>query len=523
VNDDQAPLARHQALVQALLRQTRWPHEAGDMQLMSTHVSSILLVGQHAYKLKKPLKLPFLDFSTLAQRQVSCEAELAINRRTAPEIYLEVIAITGSPDAPEIGGNGPVLDWAVHMRRFDQQALFSSLAQRRLLTATHVDSLADTLARLHLDQPALAPAPDHLQQTRQWMLGNFDELQAMAANAPERQAVTQLRDWFMGQWQRHQNLMDRRSREGWLRDGHGDLHLANIAWMDGRATLFDALEFNAELRQIDVVRDLAFAFMDLQAHGLCGLAWRLVNAWADATGDHAGLVLLPLFAVERACVRAKVAWLSQTSHHGLFDSRHFALAQRLALAPRASGLFITMGLSGSGKSTVSQQLLQELGAVRLRSDVERKRLHGLAALDRTPTPQQLYSEEATRRTFLHLQHQAATLLAGGQCVLVDAAFLRHRERQSMQAVAQAQEAAFGVVHCLAPTAVLRQRLTHRAQSGHDASDATVSVLEQQLGFMEPLANGMPVHEVDTDCGPDELNRRCRQLANALGAPGFTSD
>jgi uncharacterized protein len=283
-------------------------------------------------------------------------------------------------------------------------------------------------------------------------------------------------------------------------------------WLEGAPLLFDALEFNDELRHIDVVNDLAFAVMDLHAHGLAPMAWRLASAWADLTGDHAGLTLLPLFTAYRALVRAKVAWMQGAPDR---CERHLALAKAL-LQPASPRLVLTMGLSGSGKTTVSQHLLELLGAVRLRSDVERKRLHGLGITDRGGVSQGLYTPEATARTFRHLREQSRILLQGGLSVVVDAAFLRRAEREAFAALADGLRAAFHIVECTAPDAVLRERIGRREQANTDASDATTTVLDLQLRVREPLGPHEAPYAVqlDTDATPEAVRSRCEALVQA---------
>jgi hypothetical protein len=303
---------------------------------------------------------------------------------------------------------------------------------------------------------------------------------------------------------------------------------------------FDALEFNPELRWIDVIAELAFPWMDLLAHGQAALANRLLNRWLERSGDFAALALLPWHAVYRALVRVKVAWI----HAGEPDvdeatrraeyaaaEQGLALAERLAAGARAR-LVVTWGLSGSGKSSVARLIAQELGAALLRSDVERKRLHGLAATDRpgngpgqVPTAQ-LYGPQATERTYAHLQATAAQALADGWPVVLDAACLRRHERQELLALAAQAGLPGHLLECQAPQAVLRARLARREQEGRDASDAGAAVLAFQLRIQEPfdpgeLAGiaGAQAQIFDTDARLDEVARRSRAWVQGLTLPG----
>ena len=340
-------------------------------------------------------------------------------------------------------------------------------------------------------------------------------------NATGDARIGSLRAWCEREDARLAPLIDERRARGFVREGHADLHLANIVLVDGVPRPFDAVEFNAELRHLDIVHDIAFAFMDLQRHGLPALAWRFVGAWAEATGDVEGLALLRFFAVERALVRARVALLRADA---AALARDLALTERLA-ASRAGTppLVLVCGLSGSGKSTVAQLLAEGLAGVRLRSDVERKRLHGLAATDR-PAPAQvatLYGHEATRRTYARLGELARTLLAAGIPAIVDAAALRRAERDALRALAAAFGAPFALVECDAPEPVLRERIARRQRDEADASDADLGVLALQLRVREPVDGDESAQRLSTDCDRVTLQQRCAALAAAL-APTASS-
>ena len=281
----------------------------------------------------------------------------------------------------------------------------------------------------------------------------------------------------------------------------------------------DALEFDPALRHIDVMSDLAFVFMDLLAHGLPALAWRLVNRHVEHTGDFAGLPLLPALAAYRALVRAKVALLSPEGS-GEF-TRYWPLAQRLLHTQRPQ-LVLTMGLSGSGKSTLALMLAERLGAVRVRSDVERKRLFGLAPTARHVStlapPLGMYTQEATERTYARLGELAHGLLVGGLSVVVDAACLRQHERAALRALAQSCDAGFVLVNCEASTEVLQSRITQRQAAGNDASDATLAVLELQQRVIEPLPDDWAklCHRVTNEGTLEVLAAQALSLAHHIG-------
>ena len=495
-SDDQpaSALAAHASMVAQLRRPGACGGHPDAAGLIETHLSSLLLVGGHVYKLKKPVLLPFVDFSTLAQRHAACLEELRLNRRTAPRWYLNVVPVLQAGGAALIAAPGQVLagevvDWAVRMRRFDNRQTFDRLAAQGRLSPAQVDRLAEAVAAFQAGQPPLPTSPGHAEATCQSVRDNAAELAAMVVDTDLAAPVQALQVWSRSA--ERPALMDQRGRDGQRRDGHGDLHLGNVFWVDGAAVLFDALEFDARLRQIDTIGELAFPFMDLLAHGLPQQGWRFINRTLEASGDWGALPLLAWWAVHRATVRAKVALLSvpagadaATRAAGQAKAlRYLNVAATLA-APRRPQLVLMMGLSGSGKTAVAGQLAQQLGGVRLRSDVERKRLFGLTATARAEPSLGLYTPAATRRTYARLLSLADAALRAGVPVVIDAASLHRAERDAVRALALRLGLPFKLLLCEAPAAVLAQRLAARTADGQDASDATLEVLRQQQQFTE---------------------------------------
>ena len=505
------------------------PEAAG---LIQTHISSLLLAGAQVFKLMRPVALPFVDFSSIDKRRAACDEALRLNRRTAPHWYQAVVPVidgAGGACIPAPGlphPAGPVVGWALQMRRFDDRLLFSRLAATGALTGAQVDALAAALAAFH---NALAPSPPPFGDPaalRHLVALNLQELADLLAAAPWQALpgatdaaadVARLQAWAATRGAALHSLMQQRRAGGSVREGHGDLHLANVVWADGAPVLFDALEFDPQLRHIDLVGDTSFAFMDLLAAGQPGLAWRLASAWLEATHQHDGLPLLAWWAVHRAAVRAKVALLSQPVGQASAALpadllRYLAVARGLA-APAAAPpwLVLTCGLSGSGKSGVAAALAERLGGIRLRSDVERKRLAGLAPTARGGAA--IYTPEAGARTYARLQQLAAGALAAGVPVVVDAASLQLAERQAMHAVAAHSGARFKVLVCQAPADVLVQRVQARQAAGQDASDATAEVLARQQGWVQWPGADEAAHTLwlDTDAPPDVVRARVQSL------------
>lgn len=495
------PAEQRTAELAARLRDAALARGEADVQLLHTHISWLLLAGDMAYKIKKPLTLDFLDFGTLAQRHAACLQELRLNRRTAPGLYLDVQPITGSWHAPVIGGPmgdaGPPLEWAVRMRRFPATALMAGMAARGELAAPHIDALARAIAAFQAQAAVADEASPWGQPADLARLAddNFAPLSGLQGPPDLPKQLQNLRQWTHTQGQRLMPLMAARRAQGRVREGHGDLHLGNLLWLHGAPVLFDAIEFNPALRWLDTACDIAFLFMDLHAHGLAPLAWRLLNAWLERTGDFGAVPRLPWDAVYRALVRAKVAAL-QARQGSDADARQTArqqalryvqLATRLAAPPRP-WLALTHGVSGAGKSSQSQGLIEQQGLVRVRADVERKRLFGLPPEARSAhVPGGIYGEDASDRAFARLLDLARLCLQAGQPVLVDATFLHAARRAPFIALARALGAPWCILSFSAPEAVLRERVRQRQARGGDASEAGEAVLDSQLARAGPLA------------------------------------
>jgi aminoglycoside phosphotransferase family enzyme/predicted kinase len=473
-------------LIYALRDPGAYPHPAEGVELVETHISWVLLAGEFAYKVKKPIRLPFLDFGTLAARRHFCEEELRLNRRTAPGLYLEVVPVVRSGDGgARIGAAGEPVEYAVKMRRFAAEALADAMARRGALGAAEVDELAAALARFHASAPAADAAssfglPAAVEAPA---LGNFDQIEAPDPALAARLAA--LRAWTLREGVRLRPAFAARRERGCVRECHGDLHLGNLAFLEGHAMPFDCIEFDAGLRWIDVMSEVAFLVMDLLAHGLPRLAWRLLNGWLEASGDYEGVGVLRYYLVYRAMVRAKIARI-----RGAAEGFHDLLALAETLAQERRPVLVLMhGVSGSGKTAAAQALLERLGAVRLRSDVERKRLHGLAPLARTQAGPAagIYDAAAGERTYARLAELAAGVLEAGYPVVVDAAFLEHGQRARLRREAERHGVACVIVQCAASEATLRARVNSREAQGEDASDAGLAVLERQLAAAQPLA------------------------------------
>jgi aminoglycoside phosphotransferase family enzyme/predicted kinase len=522
--EDASTLKKHEALVSGLLRPSAYGHPVTRVDRIDTHISTILLAGDFAYKIKKPVDLGFLDFSSLEKRHRYCLEELRLNRRTAPSLYLDVVPIVAGSGGTRIGGaDGDPVDYAVRMRRFDPHSTLDHLAEHGQLTGDLIDRLALIVAQLHAEAAVAPPAfgaPDTAQRIAD---ATIQAARGQVQSASDRARIDALADWTSAEFHARTTQMAARTAAGFTRECHGDLHLANVVLLDGEPVPFDGIEFSDELRFIDVICDIAFTFMDLMDRGMPHLAWRFVGRYLEQSGDYEGLSVLRYYAVYRALVRAEVALIRlrqpelrrqvRVREHASFE-QYLALAEELSRTGTRA-LVVMTGLSGSGKSTVALELAERLGGVRVRSDVERKRLFGFAPNDRTQHA--IYSAEATVQTYDRMAQAARAALTAGVPAVIDGAFLKRAERDRFRALAGEQDARFMLVACEAPADTLRTRVAARQRAGSDASEADLDVLERQMQWQERLSPDERADSVsiDTRAGWPDIAEECHSIAIEL--------
>lgn len=491
-------------LIQALQNPELYDHAVTGFQVLETHISWVILTGEHAYKIKKPVDFGFLDFSTLDRRKHFCEEELRLNQRLAEPLYLDVLPICGSPEQPRLDGSGEAFEYAIRMRQFDQQDLFDARQERKDLPAELLTTLARQVAEFHDQLPGLTDdsplgTPEAVFAAMQ---ENFDQIRPLLSDKALLGQLDNLEDWTRTTFERHRDQIAQRRTDGFVRECHGDLHLANITVFGGKVTVFDGIEFNEPFRWIDVINDLAFLLMDLESRQEFELSNRVLNSYLEYRGDFEGLALLSLYKAYRAMVRAKIA-LFTLGNPTLTDGEKANLMQRYRdyanLAESYSEipnhyLLATCGLSASGKTCVSAEMSAELGLVRLRSDIERKRLFGLKPLEQSKSGvgDNIYSPEATEKTYQRLAELAAMLLESGLSVIVDAASLKTSERALMTDVAETHCVPFALLHCEAPENLRRQWIRQRQG---DASEATEELLDAQMNWFEPLTQEEKGHTI----------------------------
>lgn len=520
------------AEVRNLLRPEAFPHAVGELRLIETHISWVVLTGDYAYKIKKPVEMGFLDFSTLEYREHYCREELRLNRRLAPELYLDVVAITRRDGQTAVAardeddGDAEVIDYAVCMRQFDQRRLASRAADEGRLTPARCRELGRTVALFHNGlEPVRPQAPDGagtpaaiLAAARQ----NFRQIDEALPPEADRKALRQLEEASLAESEQLEPLMRRRVEDGYVRECHGDLHLDNIVLMDDRVLPFDCIEFNPDFRLIDIQCEIGFVVMDLDSRELPGLANRALNTWLEYTGDYAGLALHAFYDVYLAMVRAKISLYSALAAVADSDEAPDLSACRRYLSLAAAGrrrlprfLCLMMGVSGSGKSTVAEDLSARYSAIRLRSDVERKRLFGLAPDGDSAAAgldEELYRAETSDRVFARLAELADGVLDAGLPVVVDATFIEERRRRPFRELAERLGVPLLIVHCTADEAELERRLTARRQESREASEAGVAIMRSQLAAVEPPTPEEVEHLLLVDTQAPEHEQR---LASAV--------
>ena len=516
-------------LVDALMSPEAFDHPVDDIELVETHISWLILAGDYAYKIKKPIVLDFLDFGDLDKRRFFCEEEIRLNKPWAPSLYLDVVPVTEDGDGPRFGGPGTAIEYAVRMRRFDQRLRLDRQLERGVLTVDDMRELAVNIAMRHRAAPTV-PASERnriVTQTKDFIWDNFSALEGVI----DERDWNRLRNWTDGELEKLDRLLSLRFEEGFFRDCHGDLHLGNLVRLPDGITTFDCIEFNADLRSIDVFCDIAFLIMDLVSRERHDLASHFLNRYLERTGDYGGVVLLDLYFVYRCLVRAKVAAILSQEHESEPEQaraldeagRYVAMATRQISKPPPL-LVIMCGLSASGKTWVSGQLMAALPAIRIRSDVERKRLAGLGETEDSGSAvgQGIYTPRSTEDVYAHLNDTAGRILDADHSVIIDAAFLKAAQRDKAVRTARDCGCPAVLLKIDAPDEMLRERIRRRADVSGDVSEARLDVLQYQIETAEPIdAEDMArVIVCDNSAGIDvaALADDVKNLANRLRAP-----
>jgi len=482
-------------LIELLLQPEAYPHAVNKVELIETHISWVLLAGDYVYKIKKPLDLGFLDFHTLERRRFFCDEEIRLNKPWAPDIYIDVVPVTVSGGEARISGTGAPVEYAVRMRSFDQAMRLDKQLESGDLTVADMRELAAALARRHSAAAvvALSKRKHTVRRAIELIEENFKPLEGSVEEA----LLEEIRSWTTQQLRQLDVYIWQRFDDGFFRECHGDLHLGNLVRLHGGITTFDCIEFNEDMRNTDVMADIAFLVMDLAARRKVGLAAHCLNRYLELTGDYGGMRVFNLYFTYRCLVRAKVAVIRSLERNGAGDQQddlkeahlYCDLARR-QIRQRSPVLVVMTGLSGSGKTWVSGELMAALPAIRVRSDIERKRSFDLAetASSESDLAAGIYSSDVSENVYAHLNAMAEMLLAAGHNVILDASFLRAAQRAAALNTAKRTGSCCLLLETVANEDVLRTRILARQKQHSDASEADINVLEFQLKDREPLTD-----------------------------------
>jgi uncharacterized protein len=479
-------------LIEQMKQPEFYPHPVTEpITLIQTHVSYVLLTGEYAYKIKKAVDFGFLNYSTLSLRQHFCQEEIRLNGAIAPEIYLEILPIIQTGDRFILNAEGEPVEYAIKMRQFPQESLLSNMFKQGKLTESHMQELGRVVAQFH----AQTETNEHISsfgtadQVRLAFDENYEQTEKYIGIAQTQEQFNETKqksdDFFASQ----QEVLKNRQINSKIRECHGDLHLGNICLWGDRIQLFDRIEFNDSFRYVDVMYDIAFTVMDLDAKGRKDFANIFLNAYLERTGDWEGLQVLTLYLSRQAYVRAKVTSFllddpaiadEQKQEAAKIAADYYRLAWEYTQSQKGR-LILMSGLSGSGKTTVARQIAKQIGAIHIRSDAARKHLAGIPIDERGED--WLYTSEMSQKTYARLLELGVMLANKGFSVILDAKYDRHIWREEAIAAAKRNGLPLSIFECTAPIEVLKERVVERTT---DISDATVDLLDRQLATAEPF-------------------------------------
>ena len=498
----------------AMLDPAFYPNRPEEILHKETHISHVFLAGDLVYKIKKPVRFPFLDFSTAAKRRHFLDAELRLNRRLAPAIYLGVVPICHDLRGWRLEGSDRPCEHALLMRRLPEKRMLDYLLQTEQATAAMMEQLADRLAAFHAAaQPITSEVSnDHLAATAREWRKNLAELEPLLRNGAahaDLKAIAAAGEHFL---RSHAVLIERRATEGWIRDVHGDLHAEHICFAPDGIQIFDCIEFNDELRRCDLASENAFLLMDLSVRGGEPLVEPFLRRYLEMLNDADMRALLPFYQCYRALVRAKVHAL-RSGRWNDEAARYFHIAQRFTWARSKPFLVLVCGLPGSGKSTLARALGERLQMPVHNSDVIRKKNFKTTGGDAVALNRGMYGPAATSKTYALLARSAEKEILAGNGAVLDATFGRKSQRRRIARLSEAYKIPLIVIHCSISEAVTSSRLRLRAAQGTDISDARWDTYVAHKAPYEPIDEVKPesILELDTDAPVEELVRRCERF------------
>jgi len=503
---------RQNELIAAMLTPDFYPDCPAQVTHKETHISHLFFAGDVAYKVKKAVRFSFLDYSTLSQRRYYLDQELSLNRRLAPSVYLGVLPIGWDVSGWRLGASENPLEFALMMRRLPDSRMLTSLLQSSQVTADMMRSLAQLLTIFHADANRVnsAGAAAHFDTvTKQWRdnLKDVEQLIGSAIDFESFAAIKAFGDNFLDQ---NREFISRRATDGWVRDGHGDLHCEHVCFAPEGIQIFDCIEFDPQLRLCDLASEIGFLLMDLDARGGAPLGEALLSSYRDLINDSSFTVLLPFYKCYRALIRGKVEALRAGASAA--SVRYFTIAGRQTWSPYQPFVVVVCGLSGSGKSTLAGELSDRIGIAVINSDVVRKELTSRSGRG-VPFNQGIYSPETTDSTYEKMFDETDRRLSQGQSVILDATFAQRRRRENLVAVAARRRVPVYFLHCVASESLTQTRLRERAMNENEVSDGRWEIYLEQKSIAEPLdecSAGICL-ELSADRSIEDLRRSSEQF------------
>jgi uncharacterized protein len=516
---------RQNELIAAMLQPGFYPVRPAEVTHKETHISHLFFAGDLVYKIKKAVRFSFLDYSTLAQRRYYLDQELTLNRRLAPSVYLEVLPIGWDVSGWRLGAGDNPVEFALMMRRLPDSRMLTSLLQSSQVTVDMMRSLAQVLASFHADakQTNSAGAAAHFDTvTKQWR-DNLKDVEQLIGNAVDVESFTAIKafgDHFLDEYR---EFISQRAFDGWVRDGHGDLHCEHVCFAPEGIQIFDCIEFDSRLRLCDLASEIGFLLMDLEARGGAPLGEALLARYRDLIDDSSLIVLLPFYKCYRALIRGKVEVLRAGASAA--SVRYFTIAGRQTWSPYKPFVIVVCGLTGSGKSTLARELSDRIGIAVINSDGVRKELTGKSGRG-VPFNQGIYSPEITESTYGRIFDETDRRLSHGQSVMLDATFAQRRHRENLVGVAARHRVPVYFLHCVASDSLTHARLRERAMNENEVSDGRWEIYLEQKSIAEPLdeCSAEVYLELPADRSIEDLRRSSEgflrgRLSRTTGHPG----
>jgi len=512
---EQDELAQDQCIaIKVLENPELYPKPPAQVTHKETHISHLFFGGDLVYKIKKPVRYSFLDYSSLDKRHRLLSEELRLNRRLAPSVYLGITPITKDSDSRwQLGGDGEVVEYALVMRRLPEKRMLPFLLRTNQVTPSMMKELADTVAKFHNDAERIDFDPRHYVEAveKEWN-DNLLDLQPFVNRSIEAESLGVFKDFGAQFIHRHADLLASRPRQGWIRDVHGDLHCEHICFAPEGIQIFDCIEFSAKLRCCDLASEIAFLIMDLEVCDGKSLVQPFLGRYNDLQKDCNLPVLLPFYKCYRALVRGKVHALRSPPDHDT-AKRYFHFAHRFTWEPLQPFLIVVFGLTGSGKSTLAQELGDHLGMTVINSDAVRKAMTGKSGRQIVPFNTGIYSQKITDKTYQEMARRAEEHVSNKRGAILDATFGAKAQRQRILHLGERYQIPIFLLHCAAPEETTKKRLAQRGMENKDTSDGRWEIYLEQARAFQPVDECSSSNhlELNTEIPVEQLAHACEKF------------